>query len=122
MKHTKDRKFGDHNMSCGKYSNERIICAIAEVKKERQPGTVVRGGHIRAARSIHGKESTHSGQRKTEGDRVYRQALAIHLTLTFVSASFHGCRCALELPRIKNEEERELKREAYWAGIHELNR
>lgn len=33
-----------------------------------------------------------------------------------------NCRCALELPRVANLEERELKRKEWWDGIHELNR
>lgn len=31
-------------------------------------------------------------------------------------------RCALELPRVADPEERELKRKAWWDSIHELNR
>lgn len=36
--------------------------------------------------------------------------------------SSHDSRCALELPRVENLEERELKRKEWWDGIHELNR
>lgn len=31
-------------------------------------------------------------------------------------------RCALELPRVADLEERELKRKEWWDSIHELNR
>ncbi|CBN74513.1 ABC transporter-like protein [Ectocarpus siliculosus] len=64
----------------------------------------------------------HEVTERAEGAQVFRAARFWGRSATiYLSYKKMQAKCALELPRVANLEERELKRKEWWDGIHELN-
>ncbi|CAN0194323.1 unnamed protein product [Ectocarpus sp. 12 AP-2014] len=64
----------------------------------------------------------HEVTERAEGAQIFRAARFWGRSATiYLSYKKMQAKCALELPRVANLEERELKRKEWWDGIHELN-